>query len=233
MTTPGWMIDELAHAGDEHLDEAFVEGYDRKSKTDHSGDLEILRSHGLDGESVVVDLGAGTGTFALAVAPHCGRVVAADISPTMLAYMRHAVEREGLANVEIVQAGLLGYEHDGPAPDFVYSRNTLHHLPDFWKAVAFRKIADMLAPGGILLMHDLVYSFEPGEAGDVFGKWLSGAATEPEEGYTRGDLETHIREENSTFSWLLEPILERSGFEILEARHRPSRTYAAYICRKK
>ncbi|HLT18253.1 MAG TPA: class I SAM-dependent methyltransferase [Thermomicrobiales bacterium] len=232
MSKPGWMIDELAHAGEEHLDLDFVAGYDRKSQTDHSGDLEILLARGLGPESVVVDLGAGTGTFALAVAPHCRRVVAADISPAMLTYMRLQVERAGLDNVDIVHAGLLSYEHEGEPPGFVYSRNTLHHLPDFWKALALRRIAELLAPGGVLLLHDLVYSFEPGETSEVFERWLDGVVDDPEVGYTREDLETHIREECSTFSWLLEPIIERAGLRIEEVNHRPSRTYSAYICVK-
>ena len=232
MSKPNWMIDELAHVGDEHLDVDYVAGYDRKSQTDHSGDLEMLRERGLNAGSVVVDLGAGTGTFALAVAPHCKRVVAADISPAMLMYMRLQIEREGLSNVDTVHAGLLTYEHEGTAPGFIYSRNTFHHLPDFWKMIAFRRVADLLAPGGVFLMHDLVYSFEPGETEAVFESWLSGAAESPDEGYTREDLEMHVREECSTFSWLLEPMLERAGFEIDEVWHRQSRTYSAYVCRK-
>ena len=59
MSRPGWMIDELAYAGEEHLDVDYVAGYDRKSQTDHSGDLEMLFARGLGPESIVVDLGAG------------------------------------------------------------------------------------------------------------------------------------------------------------------------------
>jgi len=36
----------------------------------------------------VVDLGAGTGQFSLAVAPVCARVVAVDVSPVMLETLR-------------------------------------------------------------------------------------------------------------------------------------------------
>ncbi|MDQ3549541.1 MAG: methyltransferase domain-containing protein, partial [Chloroflexota bacterium] len=88
MQRPGWFPDEMQYAGEEHLDPSYVTTYDRKSATDPAEDLTILRSLGLDEESVVVDLGAGTGTFALAVAPLCRRVVAVDVSPTMLAGMR-------------------------------------------------------------------------------------------------------------------------------------------------
>ena len=42
-----WMIDELAHAGAEHLDPAFVAGYDRKQGyPDPAEDLAAFEEHG-------------------------------------------------------------------------------------------------------------------------------------------------------------------------------------------
>ncbi len=233
MQRPGWYIDELMHAGDEHLDADYVTTYDRKAGTDPTEDLALLRGLGLDETSVVVDLGAGTGTFALAVAPLCRRVVAVDVSPVMLAVLNAKAERSGLKNIEVVHAGFLSYEHRGDPADFVYSRNALHHLPDFWKALALQRVADMLDAGGVFRLHDLVFSFDPREAGPTIEVWLTGASGRAEDGWTRRELETHIREEYSTFGWLLEPMLEHAGFEIRHANYRPSRTYAAYICVKR
>jgi SAM-dependent methyltransferase len=85
MTKP-WTLDELAHMGPEHLDPDFVAGYDRKQGyPDPTEDLAVLAAHGLDETSVVVDLGAGTGRFALAAARRFGHLTAVDISPAMLA----------------------------------------------------------------------------------------------------------------------------------------------------
>ncbi|MDP9373028.1 MAG: class I SAM-dependent methyltransferase, partial [Chloroflexota bacterium] len=123
MPRPDWYLDELAHAGPEHLDPATVAAYDRKAGTDPAPDVAALRALGLDGTSVLVDLGAGTGTFALAAAPHCRRVVAADVSPAMLAAIRAKAECLHLSNVEVAHAGFLTYDHQGPPADFVYSRN--------------------------------------------------------------------------------------------------------------
>ncbi|MGI8689357.1 MAG: class I SAM-dependent methyltransferase [Thermomicrobiales bacterium] len=233
MQRPGWFPNELAHAGAEHLDPAYVAIYDRKSATDPTEDLTLLRALGLDESSVVVDLGAGTGTFALAVAPLCRRIVAVDVSPAMLATASAQAERLGLTNLEVVHSGFLTYAHQGDRADFVYSRNALHHLPDFWKALALERVADMLRPGGVLRLHDLVFSFDPNEAEHTIEAWLRGARERPEDGWTRAELETHVREEYSTFSWLLEPMLEHAGFDIREAIYRPSRTYAAYTCVKR
>lgn len=233
MRSPGWWPDELAHAGDEHLDPEYVAIYDRKSATDPTEDIDLLRGLGMDETSIVVDLGAGTGTFALAAAPFCRRVVAVDVAPAMLATLREKAERSGVTNLEVAHAGFLTYEHHGEPADIVYSRNALHHLSDFWKALALERIAALLRPGGVLRLHDLVFSCEPHEAGAVVESWLSGAKQRPEDGWTRSELETHVREEYSTFSWLLEPMIERAGFEIREASYRPTRTYAAYTCVKR
>jgi SAM-dependent methyltransferase len=226
----GWWLEELGHAGDEHLDPGYVAGYDRKAGVDPAPDLEVLLGLGLDETSTLVDLGCGTGRLALAAAPLCRRVVAVDVSPAMLAAMRERVAQLRLTNVECVRAGFLTYEHEGEPADFVYSRNALHHLPDFWKAIALRRVAAMLRPGGVLRLHDLIYAFEPAEAERVIEAWVAGGAARPEDGWTRPELETHVREEHSTYDWLLEPMLRRAGFEVRDATVSPLRTYAAYTC---
>ena len=76
----------------------------------------------------------------------------------MLAVLGTRAERSGLDNLERVQAGLLSYEHPGDVADSVYSRHVLHHLPDFWKAIALDQIASILRPGGVLRLRDLIFS---------------------------------------------------------------------------
>ena len=231
MGTPGWFLDELAHAGSEHLDPTYVPTYDQKAATDPAEDLALLQDFALNPSHTLVDLGAGTGTFTLAAAGLCRRVVAVDVSREMLAALQEKLERSGIANVEIVQGGFLSYDHQGEPADFVYSRHALHHLPDFWKAIALVRIAAILKPGGVLLLRDLVYAFDPGEAEAAIESWLAGAAADARRGWTRPELETHLREEYSTFTWLLEPMIERAGFTIRDAQHHAS-IYAAYTCVK-
>ena len=132
--------------------------------------------------------------------------------------------------LECVRGGFLSYRPAGPV-DGVYTRHALHQLPDFWKAIALRRIADMLRPGGILRLRDLVYDFGPGEAGTVFDGWLAGAGADPVAGYTAADYAEHIRTEHSTFRWLLEPMLAAAGLDIAEVSYE-RRLYAAYTCIK-
>ena len=223
--TGSWMIDELAHAGAEHLDAAFVAGFDRKQgRPDPAADIEVFRAHGLGAASVVVEVGAGTGQFALTAATVFGRVVAADVSPAMVEFLAARAP-----DLEVVRAGFLSYEHTGAPADGVYTRHALHQLPDFWKALALDRIARMLRPGGVLRLRDLIYDFRPAETEEVFRNWFGHAATDPAEGYTGEDYAEHIRTEFSTFRWLLEPMLAEAGFEIADAKYQ-GRLYGAYTC---
>ena len=227
-----WLPDELARAGAEHLDRRYVSAYDAKAGFDPSEDVAVLRRFGLGAASRVVDLGAGTGSFALAVAPYCRRVVAVDVSPAMVELLQSRLASAGMPNVDTALAGFLSYRPDGGPVDFVYTRNALHHLPDFWKAFALARIAEMLRPGGVLRVRDLVYSFDVTGAESSLGRWLAAASTDAESGWTRSELEVHIREEHSTFAWLFEAMLDRAGFKIVEAEHAASQTYSAYVCRR-
>jgi SAM-dependent methyltransferase len=227
--SPRWFPEELARAGEEHLDPAYVAAYDRKTGFDPAEEVALLRKLGLDRTATLVDLGAGTGALALAAAPFCRRVVAVDVSQAMLDFGEKEEARLVVDNVEWVRAGFLTYEHRGDPADFVYSRNALHHLPDFWKALALDRMRALLRPDGILRLHDIVYSVGPAEVPTAVKAWLANAAERPEEGWTRAELETHLREEHSTFSWLLEPMLERTGFEIRDRSYRMS-VYATYVC---
>jgi len=227
-----WWLDERSHAGAEHLDERYVSGYDRKAGFDPTEDLDVLQRHGLASDSVVVDLGAGTGGFALAVAGLCRHVVAVDVSPAMTAAIRGRVTELGLDNVSVVDGRLLSYEHHGQPADVIFTRNALHQLPDFWKAIALDRMASMLRPGGILRLRDLVYDFAPAEADVRIEAWMSGAVTDPALGWTADELAEHVRGEFSTYSWVLEGMLDKTSFDIVDRTFRRS-AYGTYTCKRR
>jgi ubiquinone/menaquinone biosynthesis C-methylase UbiE len=228
-----WMPDELAHAGPEHLDPGFVGGFDRKQGHPDAGeDIALLRAHGLSADSVVVDLGAGTGQFAVPAARHFGRVVAVEISPVMRDVLRERAAAEGPATLECVRGGFLTYEHSGAPADAVFTRHALHQIPDFWKVLALRRMAGMLRPGGILRLRDLIYDFAVQDTETFLEDWLANASQDPATAYTREDLAEHIRTEHSTFRWLFEPMLTAAGFEITDVSFRGS-VYASYTCVKR
>lgn len=228
-----WMLDEVAHAGRENLDVDHVALYDDKEDADAGAEVAVLVGLGLDERSIVIDLGAGTGQFTVAVAPACARVVAVDISPVMVDRLRAKIDTAGFSNVEVRAAGFLSYEHSGSPADFVYSRWALHHLPDFWKAVALHRARRILRLGGVLRLSDITYSFEPSDADERIERWCATlpARSPAEAEWVRADIEEHIRDEHSTFTWLLEPMIERSGFRIEDATYSADGFFAEYLAR--
>jgi ubiquinone/menaquinone biosynthesis C-methylase UbiE len=212
-----WWLDERASAGRENLDADHVVRYDAKEDADAASEVVLLQQLGLHRHSEIVDLGAGTGQFALAAASACARVVAVDVSSVMLQRLQAKITEAHLANIEVVQAGFLTYEHRGRPADFVYSRFALHHLPDFWKAVALARVRRLVRPGGVLRLWDVVYDFAPAEAEERIEAWCATGGSGVEGEWSRAELEEHVRDEHSTFRWLLEPMLERCGFAIEDA----------------
>jgi SAM-dependent methyltransferase len=229
VTTPAWFPDETAYAGRENLDEAHVARYDAKEDADAAREVRLLQSAGLTRESRVVEFGPGTGQFTVCVAPECARVTAVDVSPVMLRRLEAKLTALELDNVDIVHAGFLSYVHDGPPADVVYSRLALHHLPDFWKAVALSRVRGILRAGGLLRLWDVVYDFDPADAAERIEAWCATGGDAVDAGWTRAELEEHVRDEHSTFTWLLEPMLRRSGFEVLDAEHSGDGIWANYL----
>ena len=232
MATRSWEIDELAHAGAEHRDPSYIGGYDRKQGyPDPRSDLDEFADHGLRSDATVIDFGAGTGQFAIPAARRFKRVIAVDVSPEMVAFLRKRAGEERLDNLTCVQAGFLSYEHPGEPVDGVFTRNALHHLPDFFKGIALHRIGGMVRPSGILRLRDLVYDFEPRQADEILQRWFDAAAADPHAGYTAGEFADHVRTEFSTYRLLLEPMLVATGFEIVSVEYTRS-IYAAYTCIK-
>jgi ubiquinone/menaquinone biosynthesis C-methylase UbiE len=226
-----WFIDELAYVGRENLDADHVERYDGKEDSGAAAEVALLEELGLTRRSLVVEIGAGTGQFTVAVAPRCERVIAVDVSPVMLRRLAGKVAALPAGHVELVNAGFLSYEHAGRPADVVYSRLALHHLPDMWKALALERMRRMLRPGGVLRLADVVFDFAPAEAEERIEAWCATGGDDVAEGWSRAELEEHVRDEHSTFTWLLEPMIERSGFAIERAEHSADGVFAEYVVR--
>ena len=91
----------------------------------------------------------------------------------------------------------------------------------------------MIRPGGILRLWDVVYAFDVPETASVLERWFAGYDRDRiGEGWTRAELEEHVRDENSTFTWLLEPMIQRAGFTIEEAVYSDDQIFAQYVCRR-
>lgn len=89
----------------------------------------------------------------------------------------------------------------------------------------------MLRDGGVLRLWDIVYDFAPADAEDRIAAWCATGGDTVEGEWSRSELAEHVRDEHSTFSWILEPILTRCGFEISQAEHSEDGIFAKYLLR--
>lgn len=220
-----YRFDEFARQTIDFTDEATAEAYDAKQGTDLEEERELAEGLGLEPHYTALEFGPGTGALSLALAERCAHVYAVDTSAAMLG----VISRHGRANVSTHHAGFLSYEHRGPLVDLIVSKFSFHHLPDFWKGVVLTRMNGMLAPGGRLYLHDVIFSFAPEQYGAALDEWIS--AVTASGGWDRNEFEVHVNEEYSTYAWILEGLVQRAGFEILSADY-PSPTYGAITARK-
>lgn len=104
---------------------------------------EVIRALGLAADAKVADIGAGTGYFAVRLAHMTpgGRVYAVDIEPDMVRYLAERAKREGLTNLQAVQAK----PDDAALPekvDRVLVVDTYHHISD--RVSYFRRLRERL-----------------------------------------------------------------------------------------
>lgn len=111
----------------------------------------------------VVDLGAGTGLLALAIAPHVREVVAVDIAERMLKRLDAATIAERIDNVETLAADLRRLPLEDETATLVVSNYAFHHLDDAGKELALAEARRILRPGGRIVICDMMFtlSLEP------------------------------------------------------------------------
>lgn len=74
-----------------------------------------------------LDLGAGGGHVAYAMAPHVGSVIACDLSPAMLEQVHAEAARRGLPNIETVTSPAEALPFADGSFDFLACRFSTHH----------------------------------------------------------------------------------------------------------
>jgi putative AdoMet-dependent methyltransferase len=191
---------------------------------------QIVAALGLGRSATVLDMGCGTGAFAIHAAPHYRKVHAVDVAKAMLGRARRKARKTGLTNIEFHRGGFLSYEHAADPVEAIVSVMALHHLPDFWKLVGLHRLAAMLKPDGRLYLRDVVFSFDVGHGGPGIERFIRQMSLDmgPD---GQAAAETHVREEYSTWGWIMEGLLERAGFRIDAADYRDD-YLAAYLCTK-
>ena len=223
----------MKQVGTDYADSKEVEAYDARMhmfRDIRSETEKIIESLHITHDQTLLEIGCGPGGFAMPAAGRCKKVIAADVSLPMLEFARQKAKKRNIKNIEFHNAGFLTYEHSGEPVDAIVSQLALHHLPDFWKLIALRRVYSLLKEGGRFYLKDTVYSFEVDGYKDFFDKFIEGFRNVAGDEMAV-DAETAVREEYSTLGWIMEGLLERAGFHINKKEYFEG-FMAVYECTK-
>jgi ubiquinone/menaquinone biosynthesis C-methylase UbiE len=97
----------------------------------------------------VVEIGCGTGTTALRLAPSVSRIIATDLSPAMIAIARKKAEAQGCNNVTFESRAAEEVAGPDGQHDAVLAFNVLHLVAD--RAAVLAEAHRLLKPGGLFI----------------------------------------------------------------------------------
>ncbi|WP_419909812.1 class I SAM-dependent methyltransferase [Hoeflea sp.] len=152
-----------------------AERYSKKPVPDEAAyqrKLNITRGY-LRPEMDVMEFGCGTGTTAIAHAPHVRHILATDISAKMIEIARNKAEAAGIGNVTFDQAAIDDYAASDASFDVIMGHSILHLVEDRDPVIA--KVYRMLKPGGVFVTNtaclgDKMWIFKYiGPIGQFFG----------------------------------------------------------------
>ncbi len=229
-----WQYDEFKFCGVDYSVAEQAESYDQQHARFRDYEREFREMMDFldlrDAESkTIVDIGCGTGAVSILAAGSFKTVYAVDVSQEMIEKAKSKLDKD-VHNLKFVNAGFLTYKHDGELVDLVVTKAALHHRPDFWKQIALMKINGMLKMEGILYIHDVVFQFDPRQYIDEIDSWISTFERIAGREF-RQEVETHIRDEYSTFGWIMHGMLQEAGFDVEKCRSRDG-FVTEYACRK-
>jgi ubiquinone/menaquinone biosynthesis C-methylase UbiE len=125
-----------------------------RSDTSYIRLVEALR---LSDNDHVLEVGCGTGIFALSLAGHAAHVTGIDLTPEMLAQARALQAELNVANVTWKQGDALPLPFASGTFSVVVTKATFHHFVD--PAAVLAQMARVSAPGARLAVSDM--TFEP------------------------------------------------------------------------
>jgi len=114
--------------------------------------LALIETLPLPAHELAIEVGPGEGGFLPSLAERFKQVIALDNAESMLERARQQCSDAGLSNVECLLADALAPQQL-PLADCLVCNMVLHHMPA--PAEALKRFADLLKPGGSLVLTEL------------------------------------------------------------------------------
>ena len=164
----------------------------------------------------VLELGCGTGSTALELAPHVGHLTATDISPAMIGIAREKLWDASLRNVTFTAAaGGDAALADGAPYDAVLALNLLHLLDNQAEVIA--QVHALLKPGGLFISKTACL----GE------KWFFKPMVGVMRAFGKAPFVTHQRSAD------MRRAILSAGFEVVEELSQPGMAPRLYMVARK
>lgn len=229
-----WTYNEFKHCGVDYSDMNKAAEYDKNHGKfrDYGKEVGyIIHELALENSKdlTLIDLGCGTGAFSIHAAEYFKKIYAIDVAEAMIQLAKQKSDKQ-TDNICFVNAGFLSYEHNEEPADIVITSAALHHLPDFWKQIALIRINKMLKMNGLFYLFDIVFQFEPIDYKKKINNYISEFIEKAGMDF-KTEVETHLRDEFSTFDWIMKGLITNAGFRIEKSRSHDGFS-TEYICVK-
>lgn len=147
--------------------DAWTRVFDEPTRDSWQHPSEVLRALDLAPTMSVADVGAGTGYFAvrLAQAVPAGLVIATDVEPDMVRFLRERAHRENRPNLRATLATRTASGLAAQSVDRILIVHVWHHLTD--RIDYAHDLAAALRPGGKLFIVDFDLAARRGPPADM------------------------------------------------------------------
>ncbi len=228
MLARDWYYNDRRQVGVDFATGDQAASYDQKQRDNAERARAALIRLGTKPGWRVADIGCGAGILACEAAEMGADVEAIDISPAMLKLTEgHAADRG--VELKTQATGFLSFAYEPGSFDLIVSEYALHQLPDFWKAVAMARVFNALKPGGKFFLRDVVFGCAPDGVERSVDEWTDFILKN--HAFSREEIATHIRDEHSTFGWVIEGLLKEAGYQLISADYHPP-VYGTYVAQK-
>ena len=156
-------------------------------------------SNRIRGDEVILDVGAGSGFFSLAIAKklNTGKVICFDLSEELLRRLKYNAKKKGIEDkIQIIKGEASSLDINDKSVDLVVSNFVLHEVSS--PEIVLKEMVRVLKPNGWVMITDFL-------SGSMFGKF---------------EVAVHSMEAHGPFSIKeLESLFAKSGLRDIKVSH--------------